>query len=60
MFPSCSGHSDNTSGKDKLKNKLGEDKIEDASLLNIVRGATGVTDMDIGLGGFDNDNPYKV
>jgi hypothetical protein len=60
MFPSCSGHSGNTSREDELKNELGEDKIEDASLLDMVRGAAGVTDIDIGLGGFDNDNPYEV
>ena len=60
MFPSCSGHGGDASGEDELKNDLGEDEIEDVNLLDMVGGAAGVTDMDIRLGGFDNDDPYEV
>ena len=58
MFPSRGGG--NVSEEDEPENELEEDEIEDTSLLDMVEGAAGVMDMDIGLGGFDNDGPNKV
>jgi hypothetical protein len=50
----------NVSEEDEPENKLEEDKIEDASLLDMVGGAAGVMDMDIGLGKSDKDGPNEV
>jgi hypothetical protein len=52
--------SGNVSEEDEPENELEEDKIEDASLLDIVGGAAGVMDMDIGLGRSDNDGHNEV
>ena len=50
----------NVSEEDEPENELEEDKIEGASLLDMIGGAAGVMDTDIELGRSDNDGPNEV
>jgi hypothetical protein len=58
VFPSR--RSGNASEEDDaLKNEIANE-VEDASLLDLVEGAAGITDIDLQLGELDDDAPNMV